>query len=146
MRQTRGEFSPCRRDSQIADALDVGVTAIEWVKKCALDNIGEAIVRDRPRPQRTSVLDGEGEAKFVALLSCPAPHGRDRWTVREGPGSQSQARHDHGSCLILHPHGGRSRQARGLPHRRARPEPRAPGSIRTSSRTPSMHVACAVHV
>src|SRR5438270_2134118 len=76
-----GEFRPGWIDTKIADALDLGLSTVERTRKHAvLEGIQAAIV-DRPRPPKGGKLDGEAEARLIALRCSPAPDGRDRWTL-----------------------------------------------------------------
>ena len=69
-------------DQEVASALDVGVATVHRVRQAYVDQgLQDALsrlpaVRHRPRK-----LDGEGEAKLVAVACSPAPEGRERWTL-----------------------------------------------------------------
>lgn len=76
-----GEFGPGWIDTEIARALDVGLATVERTRKRAVIDGAEAAIVDRPRPKRGGKLDGEAEARLIALRCSPAPDGRDRWTL-----------------------------------------------------------------
>jgi len=38
--------------------------------------------KKQQRPSRTPVLDGEGEARLIAIACSPPPEGRTRWTLK----------------------------------------------------------------
>ncbi len=71
-------------DSRIAEAFDVTVATVENVRKrCVLDGLDAAIERKKQcRLSRQRVLDGEKEARLVALCCSHVPAGRGRWTLR----------------------------------------------------------------
>ena len=71
-------------DVRICDALDVGVRTIESLRKRFVEEGLESALnrRERVRPSRTPKLDGDGEARLVALACSEAPDGRKRWTLR----------------------------------------------------------------
>ena len=71
-------------DSRIAEAFDVSVIAVENLRKrYVLEGLDAAIERKKQcRPSRQPVLDGEKEARLVALCCGKVPAGRGRWTLR----------------------------------------------------------------
>ena len=60
------------------------VVTVENVRKrCVLDGLDAAIERKKQcRLSRKRVLDGEKEARLVALCCSQVPAGRGRWTLR----------------------------------------------------------------
>ncbi len=70
-------------DTRIAEAFDVSVASVENVRKrCVLEGLDAAIERKKQcRPSRQTVLDGEKEARLVALCCSKPPEGRARWTM-----------------------------------------------------------------
>jgi transposase len=71
-------------DARIADALDVGVRTIESLRKRFVEEGVDSALnrRKQVRPSRMPKLDGDGEARLVALACSEAPDGRKRWTLR----------------------------------------------------------------
>jgi transposase len=71
-------------DGRIAEALDVGVRTIESLRKRFVEEGLDSALnrRKQVRPSRTPKLDGDGEARLVALACSEAPDGRKRWTLR----------------------------------------------------------------
>jgi transposase len=70
-------------DEQIGEALDISVSTVARVRKRSVEQ-GLAAVLDRPvvrRPSRRR-LDGEQEARLLALACSAPPSGRARWTLR----------------------------------------------------------------
>jgi len=78
------EDGPGWVDTRIAEAFDVTVASVENVRKrCVLEGLDAAIQRKKQcRPSRRRVLDGEKEARLVALCCGKVPAGRGRWTLR----------------------------------------------------------------
>ncbi len=71
-------------DARISDALDVGVRTIESLRKRLVEEgLKSALNRRKQiRLSRMPTLDGDGEARLVALACSEAPAGRTRWTLR----------------------------------------------------------------
>jgi transposase len=77
------EAGPAWTDEQISEALDVSVSTVARVRKRSVEQ-GLAALFDRSivrRPSRRR-LDGEQEARLLAVACSPAPEGRARWTLR----------------------------------------------------------------
>lgn len=75
---------PAWTDEKIAEALDVGRRTVENVRKRLVKEGLEAALnrKKRCRPPREKILDGEKEAKLIALACGEPPEGRKRWTLR----------------------------------------------------------------
>lgn len=70
-------------DEAIAAALDCGARTVARVRKaCAERGLDAAVQRKKPTGRRYRKLDGEQEARLVALACSPAPGGRSRWTLK----------------------------------------------------------------
>ena len=71
-------------DQKISQAFDVTTRTVEHVRQRLVEEGMEAALnrRKQERPSREIVLDGEKEAKLVALCCSPAPSGVARWTLR----------------------------------------------------------------
>lgn len=91
-RQTHGRIllkadtsaaGPSWSDEQICDALEVSLSTVERVRKRFVEGGLEALLsRPRtPRPSRRR-LDGEQEARLLALACSPPPQGHAHWTLR----------------------------------------------------------------
>jgi transposase len=70
-------------DERIAEALEIGVSTVARLRQRFVEQ-GLAAVVDPERVRRPSRrrLDGEQEARLLALACGPAPQGRTRWTLR----------------------------------------------------------------
>lgn len=68
----------------ISEAIGLSPRAIENVKRRFVeDGLESALNRKvREKPPRESIVDGEKEARLIALACSPPPGGRKRWTVR----------------------------------------------------------------
>lgn len=70
-------------DKAISEALDVGTATVERVRKRFVEWGGiKAIERRKPRRQYERKLDGDGEARLIALACSEPPEGRTRWTLK----------------------------------------------------------------
>src|SRR4051794_21884592 len=77
------EGGPNGTDTRIAEAVRVSVRTIERVRQRFVEEGLEAALRPRPSPRvYARKLDGEQEAKLVALACSGPPEGRKRWTLR----------------------------------------------------------------
>ena len=78
------EDGPAWIDSRIAEAVDVSVVTVENLRKSyVLEGLDATIERKKQcRPSRQPVLDGEKEARLVALCCGTVPAGHGRWTLR----------------------------------------------------------------
>src|SRR3954451_13131811 len=79
----QGAGRPGRIDAEIAEAVGVSVATIERVRQRFVEEGLEAALNPRP-PRRLypRKLDGEAEARLIALACSPPPEGRARWTLR----------------------------------------------------------------
>ena len=75
---------PAWADRRIAEALDVGTRMVENIRRRFVEEGLEAALnrKKRCRPPREKVLDGEKEAKLIAMCCGKPPEGRARWTLR----------------------------------------------------------------
>ena len=75
---------PAWRDADIALALDIDVRTVERVRERFVERGLEAALSRKPqdRPSRSLVLDGDAEARLIALACSRPPEGRARWTLR----------------------------------------------------------------
>jgi transposase len=77
------EAGPAWSDEQIGEALEISVSTVARVRKRSVEQ-GLATVLDRGvvrRPFRRR-LDGEQEARLLAIACSTPPEGRARWTLR----------------------------------------------------------------
>jgi DNA-binding transcriptional LysR family regulator len=75
---------PAWIDARIAEAVEVNVTTVERVRERFVEQGFEAALarKKQDRPSRERKLDGQAEARLVALACSDPPLGRARWTLR----------------------------------------------------------------
>lgn len=70
-------------DQEVASALDVGIATVHRVRQAYVEESLQAALSRKPAVRhRSRKLDGDGEARLVAIACGPAPDGRARWTLR----------------------------------------------------------------
>lgn len=71
-------------DAKIAEALDCRTKTVENVRKRFVEQGFEATLERKPRntPAVEKMLDGEQEAKIIALRLGDPPKGFGKWTLR----------------------------------------------------------------
>ena len=73
-------------DEDISRALGVGLSMVERVRRrCVEGGIDRALNRKRQLRRRQKRLDGEGEARLIAMACGEPPEGRARWTLNPNP-------------------------------------------------------------
>ena len=75
---------PAWVDKRIAEAFGCHAHTVENVRRrCVLQGLETALERKKQaRPPRERKLDGDGEARLIAVACTEPPEGRDRWTLR----------------------------------------------------------------
>lgn len=75
---------PAWTDGRIAEAVGCHVRTVENVRcRCVLEGLEAALERkEQARARRERKLDGEGEARLIALACSEPPKGRDQWTLQ----------------------------------------------------------------
>lgn len=70
-------------DEQIVAALRVARSTVERVRKVFVEQGLEAALSRKPRatPPRQKRLDGQAEARLLAIACTSPPQGRTRWTM-----------------------------------------------------------------
>ena len=70
-------------DAGISRALGVGLSMVERVRRrCVEEGIESALNRKKQLRRRQKRLDGEGEARLIAMACGAPPDGRARWTLK----------------------------------------------------------------
>jgi transposase len=70
-------------DQEVASALDVGIATVHRVRQAYVEESLQGALSRKPAVRhRPRKLDGDGEARLVAVACGPAPEGRARWTLR----------------------------------------------------------------
>ena len=75
---------PAWADTRIAEAVEVNVATVERIRQRFVEQgLDAALARKtQARPSRERKLDGQAEARLVALACSDPPTGRARWTLR----------------------------------------------------------------
>ena len=75
---------PAWTDRRIAEAIGFHLRTVENVRcRCVLEGLEAALERkEQAHPRRERKLDGEGEARLIALACSEPPQSRDRWTLQ----------------------------------------------------------------
>lgn len=75
---------PAWTDARVAEALDVGTRTVSRVRERFVElGLESALSHKKPaRPTRPVKIDGEAEARLVALACSRPPEGRTDWTLR----------------------------------------------------------------
>ena len=83
LKADRGPDGPRGTDEAIAEALEVGEITVWRVRKRYVEEGLEAALNHRhPKNHRPCRLDGEQEARLIALACSAVPAGHTRWTLR----------------------------------------------------------------
>lgn len=79
-----GQHGPAWKDEAVAEACRVTVRTVENIRKrLVLEGLDSALNRKpQVRLSRQKILDGEKEAKVIALCCGAKPSGHARWTLR----------------------------------------------------------------
>ena len=78
-----GPGGPAWDDGRISEALQVGRATVERVRKQFVEyGMDVALERKKPEREYERRLDGQGEARLIALACSQAPEGRERWTLQ----------------------------------------------------------------
>jgi transposase len=71
------------QDRSISEALDVGIATVERTRRrFVLEGLGAALNARHSRRQYSRKLDGEQEARLIALTCSSPPGGQGRWSLR----------------------------------------------------------------
>jgi transposase len=75
---------PAWTDEHIAESFSVSVNTVQGVRQRLVEQGLEAALnrKKQEHPSRTPRLDGEGEARLIALRCSEPPTGHARWTLR----------------------------------------------------------------
>lgn len=83
LRAAQGEYGPAWTDSQIAETFHIGRCTVERVRQRLVEEGLEASLNERQKSRhRRKKIDGENEARLVALACSEPPEGRARWTLK----------------------------------------------------------------
>jgi transposase len=70
-------------DDRIAEALDTTRMTVQRVRhQFVAEGMDATLHRKRPTGRQYRKLDGQQEARLIAIACSPAPQGRARWTMK----------------------------------------------------------------
>jgi transposase len=81
----RGSYSesPYRTNKEVAQFLKVGESMVERIKKRFVEESFESALADKPADREyTRKVDGDLEARIIAISCGEAPEGFARWSLR----------------------------------------------------------------
>lgn len=84
LKADQSDDGPGWSDERISEAFDVTVQTIERVRKQLVEEGFDAVLSRREYKQKVSrkKIDGDVEARLIALSCSDPPEGRARWTLR----------------------------------------------------------------
>lgn len=84
LKADQSDEGPAWPDERISEALEVTVQTIERIRKQLVEEGLDAVLSRREYKQKVSrkKIDGEVEARLIALSCSEPPEGRARWTLR----------------------------------------------------------------
>ncbi len=83
LKADQGEGGAAWSDAAIAGALEVhGATVARVRRQYVEEGLAAALDRRAPRREYARKLDGEREARLVAVACGTPPEGRERWSLR----------------------------------------------------------------
>jgi hypothetical protein len=83
LKADHGEAGPGWSDAAIVGALDVNASTVLRVRRqFATEGLPATLERKRPDRVYERTLDGDQEAKLVAIACSEAPDGADHWSLR----------------------------------------------------------------
>ncbi len=84
LKADQSDEGPRWSDEKISEALELTVQTIERVRKQLVEEGFDAVLSRREYKQKVSrkKIDGDVEARLIALSCSEPPEGRTRWTLR----------------------------------------------------------------
>lgn len=82
LKADQGKQGPGWQDEQIAEAFGAHLTTVERLRKRFVEQGLEAALERNKRQNYTRKLDGDAEARLIAIACSKAPEGRNEWSLR----------------------------------------------------------------
>lgn len=82
LKADQGKQDPGWQDKQIAEAFGAHLTTVERLRKRFVEQGLEAALERNKRQNYTRKLDGDAEARLIAIACSKAPEGRNEWSLR----------------------------------------------------------------
>ena len=71
------------KDTDISSALGIGLSMVERIRRrCVEEGLESALNCKKQLRRRRKRLDGEGEARLIAIVCSEPPQGRASWTLK----------------------------------------------------------------
>ena len=83
LKADEGPTGPAWVDTRVAEAFDVHPRTVQNIRRRFVEEGMEAALNRKKQvsPSRRRLLDGEAEARLIAIACGAAPEGRIRWTL-----------------------------------------------------------------
>lgn len=84
LKADQSDHGPAWSDEKISEALDIRILTVQRIRKQLVEEGLEAVLSRRAYQLKVprNKIDGDLEARLVALACSKAPEGRSRWTLR----------------------------------------------------------------
>lgn len=82
LKADQGKQGPGWQDKQIAEAFGAHLTTVERLRKRFVEQGLEVALERNKRQNYTRKLDGDAEARLIAVACSKAPEGRNEWSLR----------------------------------------------------------------
>lgn len=82
LKADQGQEGPGWPDQQIAEAFGAHQTTVENLRKRLVEEGLEGALERHKRQNYTRKLDGDAEARLIAIACSKPPEGRSEWTLR----------------------------------------------------------------
>jgi DNA-binding Lrp family transcriptional regulator len=82
LKADEGENGPAWPDTRIAEAYNVSESTVRNLRKRLVEKGFEAALEREKQTNRRTKLDGEAEAKLIAIACSQPPEGYSKWSVR----------------------------------------------------------------
>lgn len=82
LKADQGKEGPGWPDRQIAEAFGAHLTTVENLRKRLVEEGLESVLERHKRQNYTRKLDGDAEARLIAIACSKPPQGRGEWTLR----------------------------------------------------------------
>lgn len=76
------EINDGMKDSEVAKIFKTSVQTVERLRKRFVEEGLESSLNNKPKKAKARKLDGESEAKLIALACSDAPEGHSKWTLK----------------------------------------------------------------
>jgi hypothetical protein len=82
LKADQGKEGPVWPDQRIAEAFGAHLTTVECLRKRWVEEGLEGALERHKRQNYTRKLDGDAEARLIAIACSKPPAGRSEWTLR----------------------------------------------------------------